>query len=232
MTLPGPGLIGYAEAMPLEISALHCTRAGRPVLRDIGFALADGEALVLRGPNGVGKSTLLRALAGLVPSSGTRRLDGQPLDRDRAAETVAYAGHLDAVKPQLTVAGNLGFWAALGGGSGGEPGPALAAFGLDAIADRPAHLCSAGQKRRLGLARLLLAPRRLWLLDEPTVALDTDAEAALTGAIDRHCAAGGMAIVATHAALTLAAPTRTLTLAPPPAAAAAAADPFLAGQWA
>lgn len=228
--------------MPLDISALCCTRAGRPVLRNVGISVADGGALVLRGPNGVGKSTLLRALAGLLPAEGRILLDGRRLDRDMAAEAVAYAGHLDAVKPQLTVAGNLGFWAAL---AGGDPAAALRAFGLDAIADRPAHLCSAGQKRRLGLARLLLAPRRLWLLDEPTVALDAGAEAALTAAIDRHRAAGGMAIIATHTPLTLSPAADTLALdapasragaASPDADAAAASgtgpsDPFLAGRW-
>lgn len=235
-TQGNPGLlfaapISYADAMPLEVSALHCNRAGRTVLHGVGFSLADGGAMVLRGPNGVGKSTLLRALAGLLPADGSIRLDGRRLDRDAAAEVVAYAGHLDAVKPQLTVAGNLGFWAALGGGT---PGAALQAFELAAIADRPAYLCSAGQKRRLGLARLLLAPRRLWLLDEPTVALDTTAEATLTAAIDRHRAAGGMAIIATHAPLTLAPPAATLTLTPPAAATSGPAlsgNPFLTGPW-
>lgn len=221
--------------MPLEVTALRCDRSSRPVLHDVGFALADGEALVLRGPNGVGKSTLLRALAGLLPASGSIRLDGQPLDRDSAAETVVLAGHLDAVKPQLSVAENLHFWASLTG-SPASP-EALATFDLAAIADRPAHLCSAGQKRRLGLARLLLAPRRLWLLDEPTVALDAAAETALLDAIARQCRGGGMAIIATHSPLALGVPTRTLLLQPPRRAAAGAAagsdaDPFLAGSWA
>jgi len=162
--------------MPFSAESLHCARSGLPVLRDVDLALEDGGALVLRGPNGAGKSTLLRAVAGLVPCrSGRLVLDGADLGRDpdTYAEGLAYAGHLDAIKPQLTVAENLAFWSALLGG--GEPGPALTAMGLEGIAGRPAHACSAGQKRRLGLARLLVAPRRLWLLDEPTVALDTTA---------------------------------------------------------
>jgi heme exporter protein A len=212
--------------MGLAVSDLTCSRGGRPVLQGLGFELADGEMLVLRGPNGAGKSTLLRALAGLLPAEGRVELDGRRLDRDARAEIVGYAGHLDAVKPQLTVGENLGFWAGL---FGGEPGSALAAFGLAGIADRPAHLLSAGQKRRLGLARLLLAPRRLWLLDEPTVSLDAAAVAALLAALRAHAAAGGIAIVATHAPLDLPR-SRELRLSPEAASrAAAAADPFLAG---
>jgi heme exporter protein A len=213
--------------MGLSVSDLSCSRGGRPVLRGIGFALRDGETLVLRGPNGAGKSTLLRALAGLLPATGRIELDGST-DADARAERLAFAGHLDAVKLQLTVAENLAFWAALTGGSAAA---ALAAFDLAPLADRPAHLCSAGQRRRLGLARLLLAPRRLWLLDEPTVALDAAAEARLLAAIRAHAAAGGLTVVATHAALDLDA-ARTLALAPEAADARAAADPFLAGSWA
>ena len=214
--------------MGLTVTDLSCTRGGRLVLHGLSFALAPGETLILRGPNGAGKSTLLRALAGLLPASGRIEIDGRPAGRDARAEAVAYAGHLDAVKPQLTVAENLAFWAGL---LGGDPAPALAAFDLGPLADRPAHLCSAGQKRRLGLARLLLAPRRLWLLDEPTVALDAEATARLLAAIRAHAAAGGLTIVATHVPLDLA--PAELTLAPETAAdARAAADPFLAGPWA
>jgi heme exporter protein A len=212
--------------MGLSVSDLTCIRGGRTVIRGLGFQLADGEALAVRGPNGAGKSTLLRALAGLLPAAGSIVLDGADRreDPDAHAERVAYAGHLDAVKPQLTVGENLAFWAALYGGGADA---ALAGFGLAAIAERPAHLCSAGQKRRLGLARLLLAPRRLWLLDEPTVALDAESTARLMQAVRRHCADGGLAVIATHAALDLA-PARELVLAPE----AGAADPFLAGTWA
>ena len=216
--------------MGLSVSDLSCRRAGRPVLEGVGFAVADGAALVLRGPNGAGKSTLLRVLAGLLaPSSGEVTLDGVSLAEapDAYAERLAYAGHLDAIKASLTVAENLRFWARIAGGD--EIGPALEAFDLAAIADQPAQTCSAGQKRRLGLARLLVAPRRMWLLDEPTVSLDAAATRRLTELIRAHLGAGGLALVATHVDLGLG-PSPTLDLAPP-AAIAADADPFLAGDW-
>ena len=184
---------------------------------------------MLRGPNGAGKSTLLRALAGLLPATGRIELDGSTAAATPAPSALAYAGHLDAVK---LAAHRRGEPRVLGGAlGGGSAAAALAAFDLAPLADRPAHLCSAGQRRRLGLARLLLAPRRLWLLDEPTVALDAAAEARLLAAIRAHAAAGGLTVVATHAALDLDA-ARTLTLAPEAADARAAADPFLAGSWA
>jgi heme exporter protein A len=218
-------------AMRLDVSDISCDRGGRPVLRALSFGLGGGEALALRGPNGAGKSTLLRVLAGLLPARGRVVLDGADFARDPEGygERVAYAGHLDAVKPQLTVAENLEFWAALHGADGIDA--ALAAFGLEAIADRPVRVCSAGQKRRAGLARLVLSPRPLWLLDEPTVSLDAQAAAALEAVLGAHLAGGGMAVVATHAPLGLAA--RELALRPPDAAARAAeADPFLQGDMA
>jgi heme exporter protein A len=213
--------------MGLIVEDLACSRSGRAILQGIGLALDDGEALILRGPNGAGKSTLLRGLAGLLPvTARALALDGHRLadDPDGYLERIAHAGHLDAIKPQLTVAENLRFWAALFGG--GTIGPALDAFDLGALADRPAHLMSAGQKRRLGLARLLVAPRRLWLLDEPTVALDAAAVDRLGDTLRAHCAGGGMAVVATHAGLPVRA-ARTLHLQP--LAAAGVGDPFLAG---
>jgi heme exporter protein A len=216
--------------MGLSVDDLACTRSGRPILAGVTLGLAEGETLMLRGPNGAGKSTLLRALAGLLPLTGGRVvLDGHDLasDPDAVTERLAYSGHLDAIKPQLTAAENLAFWSALLGG--GSVAAALAALDLTPLAERPAHLLSAGQKRRLGLARLLLAPRRLWLLDEPTVALDSAAVARLAEAIRVHAAAGGMTIVATHIELPLG-PTRELRL--DPLAPGASADPFLAGAWA
>ncbi len=227
--------------MGLVVTDLSCVRGGRRVLAGVGFALAPGETLVLRGPNGAGKSTLLRALAGLLPATGSIALSGRALDADALSEAVAYVGHLDAVKPQLTVAENLRFWAGLAGGPADATAAAdaaIAAFDLAAIAPQPARLCSAGQKRRLALARLVVAPRRLWLLDEPTVSLDAHAEALFLAAVRAHAAAGGLAVVATHVALALDR-CRPLDLAPRPAAGAAAGpgaavadDPFLAGTWA
>ena len=184
--------------MGLAVSDLACARGGRRVLDRFALELDDGAVLALRGANGAGKSTLLRAVAGLVAATGRIALDGRPLDADLRAEAVAYAGHLDAVRPQLSVAEHLRFWAAL---AGGDAAAGLAAFGLAPIAERPAALLSAGQRRRLALSRLALAPRRLWLLDEPSAALDADGEARLDALLRAHAAAGGLAIVATHGAL-------------------------------
>ncbi len=216
--------------MVLTVSNLDCDRSGRPVLRGVGFDLEPGRVLFLRGPNGCGKSTLLRCVCGLLPISGGEievagvRMAREP---DACVERMAYAGHLDAIKPQLTVAENLEFWAGLFGT--GDAGAALEAFDLRGIADRPAHFCSAGQKRRLGLARLLVARREIWLLDEPTVSLDTDAAALLAGAVRVHCEAGGAALIATHDDLALPhsdvlrlEPVRMATVAP-------ASNPFLEG---
>jgi heme exporter protein A len=190
--------------MDLVVDNLACRRAGRAVFAGLSFTVRAGEAAVLRGPNGAGKSSLLRVLAGLIPAeTGDARLGGVTLSEDREGfrALLAYAGHLDAVKPQLTVAENLGFWADLHGGGG--VAAALARFGLDRIADYPAGYCSAGQKRRLGLARLLVADRPLWLLDEPTVSLDAASTGVFAEAVREHVAAGGLALAATHVAIGL-----------------------------
>lgn len=217
--------------MALNVEGLACRRDGRLVFSGLSFGLAEGEARLLRGPNGVGKSSLLRILAGLVPpAAGEITLDGiTPRDADAWAEQVAYAGHLDAVKPQLTVAENLRFWAGVLGA--GDIAPALAALDLASIAGRPASACSAGQNRRLGLARLLLARRRFWLLDEPTVALDAASVRRLTEIVAAHLAEGGMALIATHVDLDLSAGP-PLVMAPPAPGGEIEADPFLAGAFA
>ncbi len=189
--------------------ALCCRRGLRAVFAGVAFDLGAGDALVLTGPNGSGKSSLLRVLAGLSPASAGEVLwSGAPVGWDDEAHRarLAYLGHSDAVKPALSVAENLDFWIALGGG-GGESGAArdqaLRRFGLMALAHLPARYLSAGQRRRLSLARVAAAPRALWLLDEPSVGLDVEAQAALLAAIAAHRADGGIAVVSTHAALAL-----------------------------
>jgi heme exporter protein A len=220
--------------MDLILDNLACRRAGRLVYRDLGFRVGAGQAAALRGPNGVGKSTLLRQLAGLLPvAGGDARLGETSLARDRQGfqERVAYAGHLDAVKPALSIGENLAIWAGIHGNDAARAEAALARFGLDAIAGRPAAQSSAGQKRRLGLARLLVADRPLWLLDEPTVSLDAQAAALVADLVCAHIAGGGMALIATHVDLGLGdIPTFEMTPSDPDVQ--DRDDPFLAGAWA
>ncbi len=189
--------------------------------------------MVLRGPNGAGKSTLLRVLAGLIPAqSGTAVLNNIPLDnRDEFQENITYAGHLDAIKPQLTVAENLRFWAYLFGSN--AFGQTMQDFRLNDIADRQAHTCSAGQKRRLGLARIAVTARPLWLLDEPTVSLDTETTSQFAALIEKHCTKGGMALIATHIDLGLANSTELhlQSMTAEIRRSLPESDPFLTGDW-
>lgn len=172
----------------LSVTNLSIARGGIPVLEGLNFSVSAGEVLVLRGPNGAGKTTLLRTLAGLQsPLSGTVTC---------ADDAVAYAAHADGLKSTLTAAENLKFWAGVYGG--GDIEPALTAFDLTALADRLAGNLSAGQKRRLGLARLLVTGRPVWVLDEPTVSLDAASVALFAAAVANHIAQGGALIVATH----------------------------------
>ena len=174
--------------MELIVSDLAVARGGLPVLSGLGFRLKTGEALVLRGPNGIGKTTLLRTIAGLQPPlSGAISLP---------PESVAYAGHADALKSVLTVAENLDFWARIYGS--GDIAAALAALDLQSLRQRSANSLSAGQKRRLGLARLLITGRPVWLLDEPTVSLDAASVGLFATVLRGHLAAGGMALMASH----------------------------------
>lgn len=216
--------------MQVELEALACHRGGRIVFRGIDFTVPAGKAALVRGPNGVGKSSLLRVLAGLIPAAAGRvLLDGEPAGAADLQERVAYAGHLDAVKPALTVGQNLDTWAGIF--TGGEAGAALTFFGLDQIADRPVAQCSAGQKRRLGLARLMVVDRPLWLLDEPTVSLDTASANLVADLVRNHCTAGGTALIATH--IDLALPDGPVLEMAPPALTpdAQTADAFLDGNW-
>ncbi|MDC0738530.1 heme ABC exporter ATP-binding protein CcmA [Cognatishimia sp. SS12] len=186
----------------LRVSDLAVARGGVPILSGVSFDVAAGEALVLRGPNGSGKTTLLRTLAGLQPP-----LAGAV---SCAEDSIAYAAHSDGIKANLSVAENLAFWAAVFGTSGTQE--ALSAFDLTDLATRQAGALSAGQKRRLGLARLVVTGRPIWILDEPTVSLDASAVALFAGVIERHLTAGGAAVIATHIDLGLTA--RTLDVAP------------------
>ena len=196
--------------MTFEIDNLACWRGGREVFRDLSFRCEAGDVVLLRGPNGAGKSTLLRVVSGLLPpSAGDVRLDGISLDDDRATlqEQIVYAGHQDAVKPALSVRQNLHLWAGIFNVGNSGIDALLARFDLARIADRPVAQCSAGQKRRLGLARLPLLNRRLWLLDEPTVSLDAASVARFADWLRRdHLGAGGSAVIATHIDLCLDAP--------------------------
>jgi heme exporter protein A len=189
-------------------SHLTCLRGERLVFVGLSFRVAAGEALVLTGPNASGKSSLLRLMALLPqPWRGGLSWDGASVtdDPDSHRARLRYVGHPDAIKPALTAEENLGFWAVLDGNA--EPGrrtrQALEGFGLGPVAAVPARYFSAGQKRRLTLARLLLTPVPLWLLDEPTVGLDQGAIARLGEALAGHRAAGGLVVAATHTDLPL-----------------------------
>ena len=184
--------------MRLLASELGCIRGGRQVFRDLSFSVGAGEALVVTGPNGVGKSSLLRLTAGLVrPTQGLIELEGGDSELT-IGEQAHYLGHQDALKPSLTVRENLRFWSAYLGPAESPPERALERLGLDGLADLPAAYLSAGQRRRLSLARLIAAPRPIWLLDEPTSALDAAAQAVLADLMRAHLATGGLILAATH----------------------------------
>jgi heme exporter protein A len=185
---------------------LGCVRGGREVFEGVNFTVAGGEALVLTGPNGAGKTTLLRLIAGLLePAQGRLELTGGAAEAT-LPEQAHYLGHRDAIKPALSVEENLQFWYAFLGGDdapGASAATALAAVGLAGLAGLPAAYLSAGQRRRLSIARLIAAPRPIWLLDEPTAALDSASQARLAELMRTHLAGGGLIVAATHGPLGL-----------------------------
>jgi heme exporter protein A len=188
----------------LRVEELACWRGERAVFAGLSFSLEAGEAVALLGPNGAGKSSLLRVLAGLLPAAEGRILwAGKDVRQDAPAHAVRlrYLGHLDALKPALSVRENLAFHAAL---SGGDVDAALGSMALAPLAELPARVLSAGQRRRLAIARLALAPAALWLLDEPTVGLDTASIARFGRLLAAHCGQGGMVLAATHVPLPIA----------------------------
>jgi heme exporter protein A len=185
---------------------LACRRGGRLVFAGLDCRLPAGGALLLTGANGSGKSSLLRLLATLLPpSEGRLSWGGVSITEDAARYRAAlhYVGHLEGTKPALRAREMLGFWAALRGEAMPGIDAALAAFGLEIVADWPCRWLSAGQRRRLALARLVAAPAPIWLLDEPTAALDADSEARLVTAIAEHRAGGGRVAMATHQPIAL-----------------------------
>lgn len=199
--------------MRLTAVELSCHRGGRDVFSGVSFTVGAGEALTITGRNGAGKSSLLRLVAGFLrPAAGNLRLDGGDPELS-IAEQAHYLGHQDAVKPSLSVAENLRFWAAfLSGGDFGDridassikAPDALEAMGLGGISALPAAYLSAGQRRRLSIARLIAVKRPLWLLDEPTSTLDAAAQGRLAEVMRSHLSGGGLILAATHAPLGLA----------------------------
>jgi heme exporter protein A len=223
-----------AAAGRFEGRDLGCVRGDRAVFAGLDFALEPGGALVLTGPNGSGKSSLLRVLSGLLPpAAGDLRWAGRPVADDPEAHRahLHYQGHHEALKPELTAAENLGFWAGLHGGGAAAVADALERFELDGLAEEPVRLLSAGQRRRLSLARVLASPAPLWLLDEPSVGLDRRAVRRLVAEIEAHRAAGGLVVLATHQPLGLTEETHLSVADFPPAEVTDADDPWAGALW-
>lgn len=201
--------------MRLIASGLTGGRGGEMLFADLSLSLGSGEALIVTGPNGVGKSTLLRVIAGLLaPDAGEIRGEGLPDGAETVGEACHYLGHRHGMKRELTVRENLDFWAALPGLKGGiTVEEAAALVGLPQLLHLPFGYLSAGQQRRIALARLLVARRPLWILDEPTGALDARSETMFAEMVNAHLDTGGLALIATHQPLAIHA-TRSLELEP------------------
>ena len=186
---------------------LSCIRGERLVLERINFTLEARGAMILTGPNGAGKSTLLRLMAGLMPPSQGQLLwddddvSNDPIDHNLR---ISYIGHADAVKPALSVSENVTFWAEMSGSGGDTPEQAMKSLGISHLAKLSARYLSAGQRRRVNLCRMLTSGAALWLLDEPTTALDSETSASLGVLIETHRRNGGMVVISTHTDLGIA----------------------------
>jgi heme exporter protein A len=189
--------------MRLSASDLACRRGGREVFAGVGFSVTAGQALVISGRNGSGKSSLLRMVVGLLRvAAGRIALEGGD-PQLTLGEQAHYLGHQDALKPSLSVGENLRFWAGFLAGTAPDTAAPLAAVGLDTLADLPAAYLSAGQRRRLSVARLIAVKRPIWLLDEPASTLDAAGQARLSELMWTHLAEGGLVLAAAHGAIGL-----------------------------
>jgi len=184
--------------MKLSGENLACQRGGRTVFSNLSFAVSGGEMLILRGPNGAGKTSLLRLIAGLAPAAAGKLVLSGGEEALPPGQQCHYIAHQNASKPQLTVMENLRFWSSFHGGSDERVYDAVEAMALEELTGYAAGLLSAGQKRRLALARLVLVERPIWLLDEPTVGLDVASVERLRVLMEAHLAQGGMIIATTH----------------------------------
>ena len=191
--------------MRLTAKDLRCVRGGREIFAGLDFTADAGEALAVVGANGAGKTSLLRLIAGLIAPAGGKVTFAGGDDDLSPAEQAHYLGHRDALKSALSVMENLAFWRAALGGEATDIDTALNAVGLDHIAQLPAAYLSAGQRRRLSIARLLVVKRPIWLLDEPTSSLDADGQAMVADLMRNHLAGGGVIVAATHLPLGIAA---------------------------